>query len=45
MTPVPEKFEETLMDSGDGFKVSVVNMYFDLDKPVVDELYNYIIEK
>ena len=45
MTPVPEKFEETMMDSGDGFKVSVVNMFFDLDKPVIDELYNYIIEK
>ncbi len=45
MTPVSEKFEETLMDSGDGFKVSVVSMFFDLDKPVVDHLYNYIIEK
>ena len=45
MNPVPKKFEETLMDSGDGLKVSVVSMFFDLDKPVIDELYNYIIEK
>ena len=45
MQPIINSFEETEMSSGDNTKVSVVSMKFDLDKPVNEDLYNYIIDK
>jgi len=45
MKPISNSFEETEMSSGGDSKVSVVSMKFDLDKPVIEDIYNYIIDK
>ena len=45
MQPIPNSFEATQMASGDNSTVSVVSMKFDLDKPVKEDLYSYIIDK
>jgi len=45
MKPISNSFEETKMAAGENSNVSVVSMKFDLDKPVIEDIYNYIIDK
>ena len=45
MKQISNSFEETEMSAGDDSSVSVVSMKFDLDKPVIEDIYNYIIDK
>jgi hypothetical protein len=43
MKPIEDSFREKEMSAGDGKKVSVVQIDFNLNKPVEESLYNYII--
>ena len=45
MKPISNSFAETEMSAGNDSNVSVVSMKFDLDIPVIEDIYNYIVDK